>query len=292
MGFKEEFKHEMKNVMKDIEKEVHKTWTFEYKGHVIEVINQMKEESLIIDGVTVVHKKRKHLLSHIIPYSKLSSTMELRDGTKHTITVKLGGYVNLNCVVKINNETILRESSKIELLPWENKEKILPYIQQEIQENSRIIEDSLPDEEYFYRANQPRLVAGLFDQLEAEPPTPFYVKKLMKLFKEQMDSPTIKTRKATYEKIISEHMASYRDELIEHLEQVSLEEEIAQQEAIWLLEHATHRDVMKFSILILGFTDCEKYKDLLFTIGMHEEFTPYVIFAWRNGMKNANEEIF
>ena len=95
MGFKDEFKREMRNVMKDVEKEVHKTWKMDYKGHRIEVINQMKEELLIIDGVTVDRNKRKSLLSHIIPYSKLSGTLDLQDGTKHVVSVKLGGYVRL-----------------------------------------------------------------------------------------------------------------------------------------------------------------------------------------------------
>ena len=44
MGFKDEFKREMRNVMKDVEKEVDRTWEIDYKGHRIEVINQIKEE--------------------------------------------------------------------------------------------------------------------------------------------------------------------------------------------------------------------------------------------------------
>ncbi|EOR23103.1 hypothetical protein A499_14436, partial [Niallia nealsonii AAU1] len=83
MSLKEELKHEMQNLKRDMEKEVHKVWTIDYKGHCIEVINQMKEEFLIIDGITVDENKRKSLFSHIIPYTKLSGTLTLEDGKKH-----------------------------------------------------------------------------------------------------------------------------------------------------------------------------------------------------------------
>lgn len=126
MGFKDEFKREMRNVIRDVEKEVMKTWKVDYKGHKIEIINKMKEEVLIIDGMEVDRNKRKSILSHIIPYSKLSGILQLEDGTKHTVSVKLGGYVSLNCIVKIGKETVLGDSQKLEFLPWENKEKIVP----------------------------------------------------------------------------------------------------------------------------------------------------------------------
>ena len=100
MGLKEELKREMRNVMKDVEKEVDKTWMVEYKGHRIEIINQMKQELLMIDGITVDQNKRKHLLSHILPHSKLLGTMELANGMKHSVSVKLGGYFRFKCIVK------------------------------------------------------------------------------------------------------------------------------------------------------------------------------------------------
>ncbi len=292
MGFKNEFKREMRNIMKDVEKEVHKTWEMDYKGHRIEVINQMKEELLIIDGVTVDRNKRKSLLSHIIPYSKLSGTLNLQDGTKHIVSVKLGGYIRLNCIVKIDNERILDDSLKLDFLPWDNKEKIVPFIQQQVQTHTKIVDDQLPDEEYLYDENDPRLAAGLFDHVAVDVPTPFYVKKLLKLFEEQLNDPTTKTRKGTYEKIIFDNIANYSDEFIERFQQAQFDESLVQQEALWLLEHAAHREVVKFAITVLGCTDCEKYKELLFTLGMHEEFTPYVLFALKNGTMRANNQIW
>ena len=71
MGFKDEFKREMRNVVKDVEKEVHKTWKIDYKGHRIEIINEMKEELLIIDGITVDRNKRKSFTFPYYPVFKI-----------------------------------------------------------------------------------------------------------------------------------------------------------------------------------------------------------------------------
>ncbi|WP_144680294.1 hypothetical protein NST73_18950 [Bacillus sp. FSL W7-1034] len=292
MGFKADFKHEIRNVIKDVEKEINKTWKIEYKGHSIEITNQIKEEQLIIDGVTVDKKQRKSLLTHMIPYSKLSGILELQDGTQHKVSVKLGGYVRFRCMVKVDHETVLDESMKIDFLPWDHKEKIVPFIQQQIQSHHKIVDDRLPDEDYLFDENEPRLAPGLSDYYVDERPAPFYVKKLLKLFEKQLNHPTNETRKKTYEKIISNNMASRNSELIERFQQTQWDESRVQQEALWLLEHAAHREVVKFAVMILGCTNCEKYKELLFTIGMHEEFTSYVVFALKNGTIQGNEHVW
>ncbi|MGN8047183.1 hypothetical protein [Bacillus sp. 22190] len=292
MGIKADFKREMRNVIKDVEKEINKTWKIEYKGHSIEITNQIKEEQLIIDGVTVDKKQRKSLLTHMIPYSKLSGILELQDGTKHKVSVKLGGYVRFRCIVKVDHETVLDESMKIDFLPWDHKEKIVPFIQQQIQSHHKIVDDRLPDEDYLFDENEPRLAPGLSDYYVDERPAPFYVKKLLKLFEKQLNHPANETRKKTYEKIISNNMASRSSELIERFQQTQWDESRVQQEALWLLEHAAHREVVKFAVMILGCTNCEKYKELLFTIGMHEEFTSYVVIALKNGTIQGNEHVW
>lgn len=292
MGFKDELKRAARNAVKDVEKEANKTWKIEYKGHAIEIIHQLREELLIIDGITVDSNKRKSLVSHIIPYSKMSGTLDLGDGVKHKVFVKLGGYIRFNCIVKIDKNTVLDESLKLDFLPWNHREKMVPLIQQQVQTHNKIVDDRLPDEEYFYDENHPRMDAGLFDRIIDDIPTPLFAKKLLKLFRKQLNDPTDKTRKATYDEIIFDNIATYRDQLIERFQQDEWDEPLVQQEALWLLEHAAHREVVKFSITVLGCTNCEKYKELLFTLGMHEEFTLYVIFALKNGTKDANHQIW
>lgn len=292
MNFKDEMKRDMRNAMKDIEKEVDRTWAFTYKGHEIKVINRLMEEHLLIDGVIVASNRRKSFWSHIMPHSKLVGELVLEDGTKHKVTVKLGGYVRLRCIVKVDNEVILEDALKLEFLPWDNKEKIVDYLRRQFDQNSQSLDASLPDDEYVYDENHPRMAAGLADQLTNEAPTPFYVNRLIALFEEQMKNPNTKTRRATYEKILSDQIASYREALIEKFLQSKVSEQLIKQEALWLLEHATHREVVKFAITMLAFTDCNEHKDLLMLIGRHEEFTPYVIFALKNGVQQANEHIW
>src|SRR5690606_13709872 len=61
MGFMDELKRNLRNFMKDVEKEVEKTWTVDYQGHRIEVVNRAKEEALIIDGKTVDKNQRQSM---------------------------------------------------------------------------------------------------------------------------------------------------------------------------------------------------------------------------------------
>ena len=292
MGFKDEFKREMKHVINDVEKEVHKTWKIDYKGHQIEIINQIKEEVLIIDGVTADRNKRKYLLSHIIPYTRLAGAFMDKDGTKHTVSVKIGGYIRFNCIVKIDNETVLDESMKLEFLPWEHKEKIAAFIQEQVHSHQKITDDRLPDDAYFYNEDEPRMVPGLSDHIASDLAFPFHAKKLVKCFEDQLRQPGSKTRKITYEKIIYDNISSYRDDLIEHLQQAEWDESLVQQEALWLLEHAAHRDVVKFALLALGTVNCEMNKELIYTIGLHEEFTLYAVFALKNGTRQSNGQVW
>lgn len=292
MSLKDELKRELRNAMKDVEQEVQKTWRVDYKGHYIEVLHQLKSESLILNGTTVDTNNKKSVWSYLMPYSKLSGTLEMEDSIKHTVSVKLGGYRSLNCRIKIDNATVLDDSLELVILPWRHKEKIVPFIERQIQTHNKIVEDALPDDEYLYDENHPPMAAGLSDLFVDDVPIPFYVKKFLKLFKRQLEHPTDKTRKATYEEIISDNIASYGEEFIERFKQAEWDESLVQQEALWLLEHAAHREVVKFSIAVLGCTNCEPYKDLLFTLGRHEEFTLYVSFALKNGTKEANNHIW
>lgn len=64
------------------------------------------------------------------------------------------------------------------------------------------------------------------------------------------------------------------------------------EEAIWLLEHAAHREVVKFALLVLGTVKCEEYKQRLKVIALHEEFTGVALYALTNGTTNSNETVW
>lgn len=291
MSFKAEMKREIRNIMKDVEKEAEKVWKVTYKGHLIEVKNQMKEEVLMIDGVMVDQNKRTSLLSHLFPYIKLSGALILEDGTEHRVSVKLGGYLKFNCTVKIDNKKVLAESEKFVYLPWNHKEKLVPFIQEQLQENKRIVSDDLPDDEYVYDENHPRMVAGLSDQVYEDLPTPFHVKKMLRLLEKQLSEPSEKTRRATYEELTLDRIVSYREPFIEAFQEKAWDEEALEREALWLMHHAADREVLKFALILLGLINCDEHRALLTDIGMHEEFTDYVCFALKNGVRNGHAEI-
>ncbi|WP_052130069.1 hypothetical protein [Ureibacillus sinduriensis] len=292
MGFKEEFKREMRNVKNDAAKEVDKYWAIDFKGHKIEIHNKMMEETLLVDGNIIDRNARKYIWSHLIPYSKLSGTFRTVDGKTHKVHVRIGGFVRLNIIVKVDGKALLREAMTLEFLPWANKELIVPYIEQQIKDHQKIVNTDLPDDDYLVDENHPKLAPGLSDRLVSEGVTPFYTKKLLKLFMEQVENPTSQTRKATYEKIKDEKVISYYHELLVLFHEEEMNEQSVQQEAIWLLENAAHREVVKFAILILGCTNCENIKHRLYTIALHEEFTGAALIALRNGTSNANETIW
>ncbi|MDN4494394.1 hypothetical protein [Ureibacillus aquaedulcis] len=292
MGFKEEFKREMRNIKNDAAKEVDKYWSIDFEGHKVEIHNKMLEESLLVDGRMIASNKRKSIWSHIFPYSTLSGKFQTNDGKLHKVHVKIGGFVHLNISVKVDGKILLKEVITLEFLPWANKEMIVPYLEQQIKDHNKIINTDLPDDAYLVDENHPKLAPGLSDQLVSEGVTPFYTKKLLKLFMEQVENPTNQTRKATYEKIKDEKAISYFHELIELFTQEDKDEQQVKQEAIWLLENAAHREVVKFAVIILGCMNCESIKDRLQVIALHEEFTGVALFALKNGTSNANETIW
>ncbi|KZS46128.1 hypothetical protein AWU65_09420 [Paenibacillus glucanolyticus] len=294
MGFIEDFKqHILRNVMKDIEKEFQKTWSIDYKGHVIEIHHALKEEQLILDG-QIVDRKQKNLMFYLKlkPYSTLSGTLDVGDGVKQKVKVRFGGLIRFKCVVKVGRAVVWKESIKLDFLPWNHKEMLVPFIEQQVQIHHRVMDDALPDDEYVYSDHHPRVAAGYADRHLDDVPTPFFSRKLLNRFAKQLHHPTIKTRKATYEDIIFDRFASYGGEFIERLEKANLDEALMQQEAVWLLEHAAHREVVKFAVMVLGHTNCEPFKERLCAIGMHEEFTEYVISALLRGTREPNPLIW
>lgn len=292
MGFKEDFQREMRNVKSDVAAEVEKQWVIEFEGHTIKVINRMLEEIVLVDETVIAEKKRKSIWSHIMPYSTLVGTFESLAGKKHKVHVKLGGMMKLNCTVKVDGQKLLAESVKLEFLPWKNKQPIVSYIESQIDENGYLTNDELPDDAYLYDDHHPRLAPGLADQLVSEPVLPMYIKKLVKLFAAQVENPSDQTRRATYEKIQEEMVISYFQEFLAYYLEANVDRERAQREAIWLLEHAAHREVVKFALVILGTTDCEPHVDKLKRIALHGEFTGVALFAIMNGTHNGNEPIF
>ncbi|MGN7476314.1 hypothetical protein ACTHOQ_00550 [Solibacillus silvestris] len=292
MGFKEEFKREMRNVQNDVAKEVEKYWAIDFKGHKIEIINEMLEEVVKVDGQIIAQHVRKSIWSHIIPFSTLKGIFQSSDGKTHKVVVKIGGFMKLNVTVKVDGKQLLQDSMTIQFLPWSNKDCIVPSIEQQFHQHHHLVSKDLPDDDFLYDEHHLKLAPGFSDQLHSEQVSPFYTKKLVKLFLEQAANPNDRTRKVTYEKIKDEKVISYFHEFLEMFSEADKDESRVKEEAIWLLEHAAHREVVKFALLVLGTGKCEEQKERLKIIALHEEFTGVALFALTNGTANSNEAVW
>ncbi len=292
MGFKEDFKREMRNTTNDVAKEVEKQWVLHFEGHTIEIMNKMLEETLKVDGEILAQNVRKSIWSHIFPYSKLSGTFIGKSGKKHKVHVKIGGFIKFHITVKVDDQKLLTDSMSLEMLPWKNKERLVPFLEQQFHEHEKLANKELPDDVYLYDEGQMKFAHGFSDQLVNESVLPTYTKKLIKLFLQQVDNPSDATRKATYEKIQDEKVISYFHEFVALFLEVEEDEALIQKEAIWLLEHAAHREVVKFALLVLGMTNCENVKERLKSIALHEEFTGVALFALTNGCRNINDDVW
>ena len=292
MGLKEELKREMRNVTNDVAKEVEKHWVLDYQGHKIEFINKMLEETLLVDGEVIAQNVRKSIWSHIVPYSKLKGTFVGSTGKTHKVYVKVGGFVKLNIMIKVDGKQLLAETQTLNMIPWKNKEALVSYLEQQYIEHGKLVNKELPDDILLYDENHPRLAPGFGDQLVNEPVLATYPRKLVKLFIEQTQNPSEATRKATYEKVQEEKVISYFQEFLMYFSEAEKDEKLVQQEALWLLEHAAHREVMKFALVVLGTTDCDAIREKLKIIALHEEFTGVALFALFNGAHNANDDIW
>lgn len=78
----------------------------------------------------------------------------------------------------------------------------------------------------------------------------------------------------------------------EQLTQLEVDEDALYKEAKWFMEHAAHRYVVDFALLLLGRTTVKKDLEMLRVIGRHEEFTAFVAAAIMGHGAEANEILF
>lgn len=291
--FKSYFQKEWRNLKKDIKLEYYRRWKIEYKGHTIEVVNHFREEQLFIDDKLVDYVKHKHIFFDLKAYTKLHGEIK-KDGEILKVQVKIGGYTTLNCFISVNNQIILKEKLQLHFNPWEHKQAIFPFIEEQVKIHSKVVDEVLPDEQYYFLEDDLRFVPGARNRiLDDTEPFPFSAKSLFKLLMKQLKEPNAKTRKAIYEKVMDEEFIEYAEKFREMLvKENNINKQSLQNEALWFIEHAAHRYALIFGVVILGITNCEEYKQILHIIGLHEEFTLYVADAFLEGTKNPNENLW
>ncbi|KAB0442144.1 hypothetical protein LXM56_07590 [Lysinibacillus fusiformis] len=112
-NLREELKEEWKNTTEDLEKEVFKVWQLDYKGHIIRIVNAMTEEVLYINNEVVDRKSRDNIFKQVYPFVKLKGEIKETNGDVSKVKVKIGGFLSLNIVVKVNGTILLNEKHNI-----------------------------------------------------------------------------------------------------------------------------------------------------------------------------------
>jgi len=178
-------------------------------------------------------------------------------------------------------------------MPWEGKPSIYSYIR----EQGAQADGSLPDDDDFWSDSPIRWVAGGVDgafghHAEASQ-KPDEVSELLQLLAKHARKQKRSTRKALYNKVVAADIGGIIDSLLDEARSYpGLDPGSIFHEAKWFAEHAAHRNAVKFGIALLGLFHNEEEKELLLTLGGHEEFTLYAAVAIQNGMEQSNEVLF
>ncbi|PZD93005.1 hypothetical protein DNH61_24770 [Paenibacillus sambharensis] len=159
------------------------------------------------------------------------------------------------------------------------------------------MDGSLPDDEDFLTGSGIRWAAGAMDGVlghhAALSGNTDDVRELVELLAKHSLKPRTSTRKALYSMVVSSNVGGLIDDVLDEARKhPGMQLQALFDEARWMVEHGTHRNVVKFGIALLGLFRNEQVKELLLTVGRHEEFTLYAAVAIQNGMEDSNEVLF
>ncbi|MGO0059151.1 limonene hydroxylase [Brevibacillus fluminis] len=192
---------------------------------------------------------------------------------------------------------MLRFFRKEALYPWMRKPSIYEYIQNNMDETGHLRDNTLPDDEEFWEGKGIRWVAGgldgTFSHHVAGGNGEANVRELVQLIAKQSRKPGNKARRETYVKLMQVDILSVIDPLLEALlKEPGVHLENLYNEAYWMAENGADRNVVKLGMAILGQFQTEHHKQLVMTLGKHDEFTLYAAVAIQNSLNDANSLLF
>lgn len=175
---------------------------------------------------------------------------------------------------------------------WEGKPSIYGFIREQGEQVSGV----LPDDEEFWAGSKYRWVAGgldgAFGHHGGAGGQPEELQELVQLLAKLSRNPKASTRKAVYARLMKADVGQM-DNLLDGIRKhPGVKPDRLFQEAVWFAGHAAHRNVVKCGIALMGLFENEEVKELLLTLGRHEEFTLYAAVAIMNGMEEWNEALF
>ena len=193
--------------------------------------------------------------------------------------------------------TMMNSFNQNTLYPWAGKPSIYEYIVSALDDEGRLRDAKLPDDEEYWAGHAVRWVAGgmdgTFSHHAGGQADTAKVQALVQLLVKQSRSPGNKTRRATYLKLMQEEVLSVIDPLLESLrEHPGVVIPKLYQEAECFARYGAHRNVVKLGIALLGQFETERHRELVVTLGKHDEFTLYSAVAIRGSLEHANETLF
>lgn len=262
-SFKKQMKRDTDLMKRVIEEEMKQCYEIVHEGHEIVVQHSLENTWLYIDDVLVdeVHCPAAH---------KLKATETLKGSTdQREIKVKIHRASTLDCTFYIDGKKILKEKREIRIQPWRHHTPLVSFIEKngveaplpDMQDDTFITLDDIWPEEVTDEARQ-------------------VAQKLVKKTDWLLEKPVEKTRQSIYEQVLALQFVDYAKAFRDELNAVELDEQKLYEEAQWFIEHAAHRQVLVFGLLLLGRAHAiEKERGLWLLIGGHPVFAPFVALA-------------
>jgi hypothetical protein len=157
--------------------------------------------------------------------------------------------------------------------------------------------ENLPDEEILFKDKSVRWAPGALDGAfghhadsnpEKEGP-----RKIFFTLKKLLNAPSKENIKFFYNLAIDDNVVDYIDHLLPMLtKDTNLDYERLKQFAAWLATESPDRGPVKVAIAILGIFPGEENKNIITTLGLHEEFTLYSAVALSNTLENPEMELW
>ncbi len=172
-----------------------------------------------------------------------------------------------------------------------------PSIYSFIKEQGQVLDGTLPDDDEYWADSPIRWVAGaqdgVFGHHMAEEEITEKGYPIIRLLVKQSSRPNELRRSALYHRLSKLQISSVIDHLLQKIvEHPSVNFDGLYQEAKWLVQNGAHRNSVKFGLALLGLFKNDEEKELILSLGRHEEFTLYAAVAIQNGTTDGNKTLF
>lgn len=185
-------------------------------------------------------------------------------------------------------------------MPWDHGPSILEFVRSNVVPGKPGISDeghTLPDEERISQGSQFRWAAGAMDGVMthhmASGESDETVRKMVDSVLAYSRQPTVENKAVVYQHIITEHVVSVIDPVIEALiKQDDINHERLYELAYSFVTESPDREPVKLGIAILGLFRNPANEELFQTLGRHDEFTLFCAVALANASDDSQEALW